>query len=39
MIAGIGGTVSVVAANVWMNEPGGFTLNDAGKLVDVDPSR
>ena len=37
VIAGIGGTASVVAANAWMNEPGGFTLNQAGKVVDVDP--
>jgi cytochrome d ubiquinol oxidase subunit I len=37
VIAGIGGTASVVAANGWMNEPGGFTLNSAGKVVDVDP--
>src|SRR4029077_19225406 len=37
VIAGIGGTVSVVAANAWMNEPGGFTLNDAGKVIDVEP--
>ena len=37
VIAGIGGTRSVVAANAWMNEPAGFTLNSAGKVVDVDP--
>ena len=37
VIAGIGGTLSVVAANAWMNEPAGFTLNDAGKVVDVEP--
>jgi cytochrome d ubiquinol oxidase subunit I len=37
VIAGIGGTVSVVAANAWMNEPAGFTLNQAGKVVSVDP--
>ena len=37
VIAGIGGTISVVAANAWMNEPTGFTLNAAGKVVDVDP--
>jgi cytochrome d ubiquinol oxidase subunit I len=37
VIAGIGGTASVVAANAWMNEPAGFTLNSAGKIVDVDP--
>ncbi|MGZ4736217.1 MAG: cytochrome ubiquinol oxidase subunit I [Acidimicrobiia bacterium] len=37
VIAGIGGSVSVVAANSWMNEPSGFTLSSAGKVVDVDP--
>jgi cytochrome d ubiquinol oxidase subunit I len=37
VLAGIGGTISVVAANSWMNEPQGFTLNSAGKVVDVDP--
>jgi cytochrome d ubiquinol oxidase subunit I len=37
VIAGIGGTVSVVAANAWMNEPAGFDLNAAGKVVDVQP--
>src|SRR5664279_2332134 len=37
VIAGIGGSVSVVAANSWMNEPEGFTLNSAGKVVEVDP--
>jgi len=36
VIAGVGGTVSVIAANAWMNEPAGFTLK-AGKVVDVDP--
>jgi cytochrome bd ubiquinol oxidase subunit I len=38
VIAGIGGVASVVAANSWMNEPAGFTLNHAGKVVDVDPA-
>ena len=28
---------SVVAANAWMNEPSGFTLDCAGEVVDVDP--
>ena len=37
VLAGIGGTLSVVAANAWMNEPAGFTLNKAGEVVDVDP--
>src|SRR3982751_3635219 len=38
VIAGIGGSVSVIAANSWMNEPAGFTLNSAGKVVSVDPA-
>ena len=36
VLAGIGGTLSVVAANGWMNQPGGFTLRD-GVVVDVRP--
>ncbi|MGZ8764824.1 MAG: cytochrome ubiquinol oxidase subunit I [Acidimicrobiia bacterium] len=37
VIAGIGGSVSVIAANAWMNQPQGFTLNSAGKVVEVEP--
>jgi cytochrome d ubiquinol oxidase subunit I len=37
VITGIGGAFSVVAANSWMNQPQGFTLNAAGKVVDTDP--
>jgi cytochrome bd ubiquinol oxidase subunit I len=37
VIAGIGGTAAVVAANSWMNEPAGFTLDQAGNVVDVQP--
>src|SRR5215467_6115666 len=37
IISGIGGSVSVVAANAWMNEPGGFTLNSAGEVTNVKP--
>jgi len=37
VFAGIGGTISVVAANAWMNHPTGFELNKAGKVVDVQP--
>ena len=37
VITGILGSVSVVAANAWMNSPSGFTLNSAGQVVDVDP--
>jgi cytochrome d ubiquinol oxidase subunit I len=33
-VAGLGGTASVVAANGWMNRPGGITVRD-GQLVDV----
>ena len=35
-LAGMGGTFSVVAANAWMNLPGGITLRN-GNLVDVRP--
>ncbi len=37
VIAGIGGAISVVAANSWMNEPGGFTLDQAGNVTNVEP--
>ena len=37
VITGILGSISVVAANAWMNSPQGFTLDSAGKVVDVDP--
>jgi cytochrome bd ubiquinol oxidase subunit I len=36
-VAGIFGSVSVVAANAWMNAPSGFTLDANGNVVDVDP--
>jgi cytochrome bd ubiquinol oxidase subunit I len=36
-IAGILGSVSVVAANAWMNDPAGLTLNSSGHVVQVDP--
>jgi cytochrome bd ubiquinol oxidase subunit I len=36
-ITGILGSVSIVAANAWMNDPSGLTLNSAGKVVQVDP--
>lgn len=36
VLAGVGGTASVVAANGWMNRPGGITLR-AGRVVDVRP--
>jgi cytochrome d ubiquinol oxidase subunit I len=37
VVAGIGGAFSVVAANSWMNQPQGFVLDAAGKVVDTDP--
>jgi cytochrome bd ubiquinol oxidase subunit I len=36
VLAGAGGTASVIAANGWMNLPGGFTMR-GGKVVDVQP--
>jgi cytochrome bd ubiquinol oxidase subunit I len=35
VLSGVGGSFSVVAANSWMNSPGGITVRD-GKVVDVD---
>lgn len=37
VLAGILGSVSVVAANAWMNAPSGFTLNAQGAVTAVDP--
>ena len=37
VLAGILGSASVVAANAWMNEPSGFTLDSAGNITSVDP--
>jgi cytochrome d ubiquinol oxidase subunit I len=36
-ISGIGGALSVVAVNSWMNQPQGFTLGADGAVTDVDP--
>ena len=36
-VAGIFGSVSVVAANAWMNSPQGVTLDSSGNVTDVDP--
>ena len=35
VLSGIGGTLSVVAANSWMNSPAGITLSD-GRVTNVD---
>jgi cytochrome d ubiquinol oxidase subunit I len=37
VLAGIFGSISVVAANAWMNAPAGFTLDSDGNVVQVDP--
>ncbi|NUR08800.1 MAG: cytochrome ubiquinol oxidase subunit I [Nocardioidaceae bacterium] len=37
VLAGLLGSVSVVAANAWMNAPSGFTLDAQGNVVEVDP--
>jgi len=37
VITGIGGAFSVVTANAWMNQPQGFTLDAAGKVIDTAP--
>ena len=39
VITGIGGAFSVVTANSWMNQPQGFTLDAAGKVVDTNPGQ
>jgi cytochrome bd ubiquinol oxidase subunit I len=35
-VSGIGGAMSVIAVNSWMNQPGGFTAS-GGRIVAVDP--
>jgi cytochrome bd ubiquinol oxidase subunit I len=37
VITGVGGAFSVVTANAWMNQPQGFTLDAAGRVVDTAP--
>jgi cytochrome bd ubiquinol oxidase subunit I len=36
-VAGVFGSISVVAANAWMNSPEGVTLDSSGKVTEVDP--
>jgi cytochrome d ubiquinol oxidase subunit I len=36
-ISGFGGTFSVIAANAWMNQPGGFVLGPDGRVASVQP--
>ncbi len=37
VVTGIGGAFSVVTANSWMNQPQGFTVDAAGKVVETEP--
>jgi cytochrome d ubiquinol oxidase subunit I len=37
VIAGIVGSTMVIGVNGWMNDPGGFVLDAAGNVTDVDP--
>ncbi|HEY2204893.1 MAG TPA: cytochrome ubiquinol oxidase subunit I [Pseudonocardia sp.] len=36
VVAGLTGSMMVIAVNAWMQHPGGFTLRD-GRVVDADP--
>src|SRR6267378_5857989 len=35
VISGVGGALSVIAANSWMNQPQGFTLDSSGHVTNV----
>ena len=37
VIAGLTGSLFVLAVNAWMNDPGGFTLRPDGTVTDIDP--
>jgi cytochrome d ubiquinol oxidase subunit I len=37
VLCGIGGALSVVAANSWMNQPAGFEMDAAGNVTEVRP--
>ncbi len=37
VVTGVGGAFSVVTANSWMNQPQGFTLDAAGRVVETEP--
>ena len=39
VVCGIGGAFSVVAVNGWMNQPGGFTMDAAGNVTDIEPMK
>ena len=37
VVAGLTGSLFVIAVNAWMNHPGGFTLTPDGRVTDIDP--
>src|SRR4051795_6415127 len=37
VVTGIGGAFSVVTSNAWMNQPQGFTLDSAGRVIETEP--
>jgi cytochrome d ubiquinol oxidase subunit I len=37
VVTGIGGAFSVVTANSWMNQPQGFVVDAAGRVVETEP--
>jgi cytochrome bd ubiquinol oxidase subunit I len=37
VLSGVGGAFAVIAANSWMNQPQGFTLDRTGHVADVKP--
>src|SRR4051812_261344 len=37
VISGVGGALSVIAANSWMNQPQGFDLDSSGHVTNVRP--
>jgi cytochrome d ubiquinol oxidase subunit I len=37
VIAGMTGSLFVLAVNAWMNDPGGFTVRDDGTVTNIDP--
>jgi cytochrome d ubiquinol oxidase subunit I len=37
IVSGVAGAFFVIAANAWMNNPTGFDLDPAGRVVDADP--
>ncbi|MEO5898761.1 MAG: cytochrome ubiquinol oxidase subunit I [Ilumatobacteraceae bacterium] len=37
VLSGVLGTVAVISANAWMNQPAGFKIAPDGSIIDIDP--